>query len=129
MRYHQLSQPRQFRHEQWVESYPHIQGLVVNDPLWRGPYMGIRDLPRRLNCPAARLPRMSVMVKGLPELPEWELNNLVLTWCGMLHPGNLFTIGVKHLYQDVDRTSFNPFHRGNMVVRLCTEAVADWFIE
>ena len=45
----------------------------------------------------------------------------------MLQPGNPIVLGVKHLYQDVKNSSYNPFHRGYMTVRLFNSAVADYF--
>ena len=73
------------------------------------------------------------MLKHLPELPEWELNNMMMTIFGMLQPGHPLILGVKHLYQDVMvdgvQHKYSPFHRGNMIIRFFNNAVAQHFID
>ena len=93
----------------------------------------MRELPIDYNRSGTNLPRMSVMVKNLPELPEWELNNMMMTFFGMLQPGHPLILGVKHLYQDVtvngEQHKYSPFHRGNMIIRFFNNAVAQYFID
>ena len=73
------------------------------------------------------------MTKNLPELPEWELNNMMMTIFGMLQPGHPLILGVKYLCQDVtvngDPHEYKLFHRGNIVIRFFSNAVAQHFID
>ena len=90
--YGQLSDERRQRHNEWIENVGHIQGVVLSDENWRGAHFELRDLPVDYNRTGGHLPRMSVMVKNLPELPEWELNNMMMTVFGMMQPGNPLTL-------------------------------------
>ena len=85
--YNQLSDDRQFKHDEWVQAFGHVQRFVIGDPSWDGPAYTITDLPVSYNRRGSNLPRMSVMVKYVPELPEFEFNNLLRTWGGMVPPG------------------------------------------
>ena len=116
--YGQLSNERRRNHNEWIEHVGFIRGLMLYDRNWSGPSYELCNLPR-----------MSVMVKNMPELPVWGLNNMMMTIFGMLQPGHPLILGVKDVTVNGEQHKYSPLHGGNMIIRFFNNAVAQYFID